>query len=437
MRNEAKFWFFVAGFVILAVLFAGCSGESPPATTVPPTTTVGAKFIAGDIIAKTASSIDTFWLIVKYDSKTDKYERALTFKKSDGTWYRNDDKTELSDRSVTEKIYPSKIAHVSSLLEVPVITATMTAALTTTPIPTTTTTLFPAPTVLNITPNSGIIGATVNITSLTGANFRTGATVKLVRGTSYITGSTVHAVSATNITCVLVIPSYADAGAWNVTVTNPDGQFGKLINGFTVINSTATTQPTTTATTAPPAPTVSSITPSSGIKGTTVSITNLVGTGFQTGAVVNLSRSGNQNITASSVMASPSQIICSIALPSDSATGTWNVMVTNLDGRSGTLSNGFTVTNPAPTVTSITPAVGQNGSVVNITSLSGTGFMTGATVKLYNGTFDIPASNVEVVSSIVITCSFDLTCALPGQWNVIVSNTDNQTSDFADGFTIT
>jgi hypothetical protein len=236
---------------------------------------------------------------------------------------------------------------------------------------------------------------------------------------------------------VFVIPSYADAGAWNVTVTNPDGQFGKLINGFTVINSTATTQPTTTATTAPPAPTVSSITPSSGIKGTTVSISNLVGTGFQTGAVVNLSRSGNQNITASGVMASPSQIICSIALPSDSATGTWNVMVTNLDGRSGTLSNGFTVTNPAPAVTSITPAVGQNGSVVNITSLSGTGFMTGATVKLYNGTFDIPASNVEVVSSIVITCSFDLTGALPGQWDVIVTNTDNQTSDFADGFTIT
>jgi hypothetical protein len=136
-------------------------------------------------------------------------------------------------------------------------------------------------------------------------------------------------------------------------------------------------------------------------------------------------------------MVSPSQIICSIALPSDTAIGTWNVKVTNLDGRSGSLSNGFTVTNPAPAVTSITPAGGQNGNVVSITSLSGTGFMTGATVKLSKESTNILATNVTVESSTVITCSFDLTGAVPGSWDVIVTNTDNQSADLPDGFTVT
>jgi PKD repeat protein len=218
----------------------------------------------------------------------------------------------------------------------------MTAALTTTPI-TTTTTLFPAPTVLNITPNSGIIGATVNITSLTGANFRTGATVKLVRGTSYITGSTVHAVSASNITCVFVIPSYADAGAWNVTVTNPDGQFGKLINGFTVINSTATTQPTTTATTAPPAPTVSSITPNSGIAGMQVNITNLAGSNLFNVTTVKLTQSGSTDISATNLsVESSTQIKCTFALPS-AASGLWNIIVTKSGSQSGIGTGLFTV----------------------------------------------------------------------------------------------
>jgi hypothetical protein len=122
----------------------------------------------------------------------------------------------------------------------------------------------------------------------------------------------------------------------------------------------------------------------------------------------------------------------------DTATGAWNVIVTNPDGRSGTLSNGFTVTNPAPAVTSITPATGQNGTVVNLTSISGTGFMTGATVKLSKDSANILATNVTVISSTVITCSIALPAdTANGAWNVIVTNTDNQSADLPAGFTVT
>ena len=99
--------------------------------------------------------------------------------------------------------------------------------------------------------------------------------------------------------------------------------------------------------TAPP-PTVVSITPSSGARGSTVSITRLAGTGFQQGASVKLQRSGSTDIPATGVsVVSPTQIACQFALPPTAATGTWNVVVTNPDGRSGSLAGGFTVNAPS------------------------------------------------------------------------------------------
>ena len=101
---------------------AGCSDQSDdgtmaPTPTIPP---IQAKFVKGDIIAKTASSADQLWIILKYDSLTGKYERAPVFKKPDGRWYRNNEKSEFADRFLTEKIYPVKVGHVSSPSLVPV-----------------------------------------------------------------------------------------------------------------------------------------------------------------------------------------------------------------------------------------------------------------------------------------------------------------------------
>ena len=101
---------------------AGCSDQSDagtmaPTPTIPP---IQAKFVKGDIIAKTASSADQLWIILKYDSLTEKYERANVSKKPDGRWYRINEKSEFADRFLTEKIYPVKVGHVSSPSLVPV-----------------------------------------------------------------------------------------------------------------------------------------------------------------------------------------------------------------------------------------------------------------------------------------------------------------------------
>jgi len=116
----------IIGMLFLLAWSAGCSEESDtgtmtPTPTIPP---IQAKFVKGDIIAKTALSADQLWIILKYDSLTGKYERASVYKKPDGRWYRNNGKSEFADRFLTEKIYPVKVGHVSSVSLVPVETFT-------------------------------------------------------------------------------------------------------------------------------------------------------------------------------------------------------------------------------------------------------------------------------------------------------------------------
>jgi hypothetical protein len=95
-----------------------------------------------------------------------------------------------------------------------------------------------------------------------------------------------------------------------------------------------------------PAPTVTSITPPSGLNTGPVHITNLAGSNFQSGATVKLTKSGQSDINAANVnVVSASKITCDLDL-TGAATGLWNVTITNPDLQSDTLPNGFTVTAP-------------------------------------------------------------------------------------------
>jgi PGF-pre-PGF domain-containing protein len=283
------------------------------------------------------------------------------------------------------------------------------------------------PTVTNIAPPQGKNTTTIHIANLQGTGFYGSPTVYLAKtGQLNITATNVTVASATKIACNLDLTGKT-IGAWDVTVINPDGQHGSLIGGFTVTNST-------------PSPTVTGITPATGQNTTSVSITNLAGTGFLSGATVNLTKTGEPNIVASGVtVVSPTRITCTVNL-SGTAAGPWNVVVTNPDTQTGTLTNGFTVTSttPAPTVTSITPATGPNTTSVSITNLAGTGFISGAKVNLTKtGEPNIVASGVTVVSPTRITCLVDLTGAAAGPRNVVVTNPDTQTGTLTNGFNVT
>jgi len=186
-------------------------------------------------------------------------------------------------------------------------------------------------------------------------------------------------------------------------------------------------------------PIVNSISPSSGEAGTMVEDAIVRGENFQLGASVQLTRTGQTPILASLTdVQDLTQISCTLDL-GKAATGQWNVVVTNPDGQSGTLSNGFTVElpSPPPTITSIAPGSGDNNKVVHINNLAGSDFQSGATVKLSKtGQADIEADNVVVMSDSRITCDFDLRGTFPGKWTVRVTNSDAQYAELADGFTV-
>ncbi len=97
------------------------------------------------------------------------------------------------------------------------------------------------------------------------------------------------------------------------------------------------------------APQVTSISPSSGTFTETVQITNLAGQDFQVGATVRLAKSGQSPIIATNVtVVSSDKITCDLNL-NGAAVGLWDVVVANLDGRSGALTSGFIVFASPPT----------------------------------------------------------------------------------------
>ena len=173
-----------------------------------------------------------------------------------------------------------------------------------------------------------------------------------------------------------------------------------------------------------PAPTVTSISPASGTAsgGTPVTVT---GTNFQSGATLSLGGTAATGVT----------VVSGTSLTATTAAhtaGLVNVTVTNTDSQSGTLTNGYTYsgTNPAPTVTSISPNSGGTGGGTGVT-ISGTGFIAGASASL--GTTAM--TGVTVVNSTTITAVTPPHAA--GAVNVVVTNTDAQSGTLNNGYTYT
>src|SRR5436190_9119496 len=138
------------------------------------------------------------------------------------------------------------------------------------------------------------------------------------------------------------------------------------------------------------APAITSVNPNSGSTagGTNVTIT---GTNFQSNATVKFGgvAATNVNVTSSTTIT---------ATTPAHAAGAVDVLVTNADAQSGTLTAGFTYNVPAPTITSITPATGPTSGNTVVT-ISGTNFQSGATVKIGG----VAATNVNVVDATTIT----------------------------------
>lgn len=185
------------------------------------------------------------------------------------------------------------------------------------------------------------------------------------------------------------------------------------------------------------APLVTGITPPSGINNAAVAITDLAGANFQSGATVKLSKTGQTAIAATNVVVvSASKITCTFDL-NGAATGLWDVTVTNSDGRSGTLPSAFKIGYPAPTVSGVSPERGVNTETALTVAVAGNYFRSGASVKFSKtGESDIIGEGVLIESSSKLTCRINISGKTVGQWDVTVTNDDDQTGTLALAFKI-
>ncbi len=251
-----------------------------------------------------------------------------------------------------------------------------------------------APTIASLTPNSGALA---------------GGTAIIVAGTGFITGASVtiggnacNAIvvnSPIQITCST--PAHV-AGTVSALVANTDGQSFTLPNAYTY----------------EPAPTVTAISPVAGSVGGGTPIT-ITGTGFLTGASVTLGGTACTSVTVSS----GTSLTCTSGAH---VAGVGDITVANADTQFGTLVGGYTY-QPAPTVTSISPASGPTFGGTNVI-ITGTNFLAGATANLGG-----LACSVTLVTSTQVYCTTGAHSA--GIVSVQVVNTDNQTGSLVNGYT--
>jgi hypothetical protein len=251
-----------------------------------------------------------------------------------------------------------------------------------------------APTISWIGPNNGPAN-TANPVNLSGTNFVAGDTVTF----GGIKATNVVVVNNTSITAKT--PVVTAGAALKVVVTSPSG----------VASSPAITY------TFNPAPTLSSVSPSTGPLNGGASVI-VSGSNFLPGARLTVG-----GVSATNLATTPGSIS---ATTPPGAAGPANVVVTNPDGQSVTATAGYSYAQPAPTVAGITPA---SGSVKGGTSVT----LTGANFLNSSVTFGGVAAKVTSVTATTITATAPA-CPTTGAVGVTVTNSDGQNSTLSGGF---
>jgi hypothetical protein len=328
MEKRLRNGLLICALLVFLVLIAGCSDQSSSGTTTPvPTAALpGAKFAAGDIIAKSASSTDPMlYVITQYDAKSDMYTRAWIHKNADGSWgYFSDNKTEKIERTLVEKVYPVKFNHVT-VSSIAIVTPT-------TPPVMVTTASGSTPAVTGISPSSGAKNAVVGVT-ISGTNFESGATAKLMRaGYPAIPATGVSVASATRIDCTFRLNG--EEGSYNVMVTNPGGQSDTNMGAFSIGQ-------------APPI--ISGVSPNTAELNATQLAITINGQNFNEGVKVTFVQGSNTPlncVTPTSIDTTKITCVLDLKTSNGGKPGIWDVKVLNIDGQTtGTLIGKFTVTN--------------------------------------------------------------------------------------------
>ena len=264
-------------------------------------------------------------------------------------------------------------------------------------------TVNPGLTVTSATPPSRPQGVGSQNIVIGGTGFVSGAAATF-SGTGITVNSTTF-TSATQVTANITLAVGATVGLRDITVTNPDGGIGIGTGVFTV-DASLTGVLTS---------------PSFRNQGAVSQNIAISGTGFVSGATVAFSGSG---ITINSTTYNSStQVTVNITISGSATTGARDVTLTNPGGASVTGTGVFNV-NPAPTLTSAAPSSRGRGATNQNITLTGTGFIDGASLAVSFGTL-ITVNSTSFVNATTVMANITVgATAAPGVRSVTVTNGD-------------
>ena len=253
----------------------------------------------------------------------------------------------------------------------------------------------PAPSLTSMTPSQATAGAADTTVTLTGAKF-----VKTSIGKFNGVALTTTFVSATQLSVVVKAAQLKTAGKFKVAVTTPKPGGGTSNSlTFTVGN---------------PTPTLTAISPSQALAGSGNVTISLTGTGFVAASKVLLNGAALTTTFVSTTKLSAVILASKLTLPID-----YDISVSNAAPGGGTTASlTFTVINPTPTLTSISPDTATEQSATITLTLNGTGFVT-KSVAYFNGT----ALVTKFVSATKLTATLlSTSLKTPGVYDVAVTN---------------
>jgi len=217
--------------------------------------------------------------------------------------------------------------------------------------------------------------------------------------------------NSTQISANITITGTATPGARDVSVVT-EGGTGVLASGFMVTEAAII---------------IISISPTQGIQDQALSVT-IIGTHFTDATLVAF---GSGIIVNSFAVDSSTQITAYITITSSAIPGARDVSVTVPAG-TATLTDGFTVNQASPTISSVSPSQGVQGQTLN-TTITGT-YLNGATSLSFGS--DLTVGNFTVDSATRITASITISSyATTGAREVSVT-TPGGTAVMTDIFTV-
>src|SRR3989454_1100547 len=155
----------------------------------------------------------------------------------------------------------------------------------------------------------------------------------------------------------------ADGGAFFAFASDLNPTVFNSGTGFTLTANFADGTSAVATLTLPIVPTISSVSPSTGLQGANLTVT-VTGTNFKAGASAGF---GAGITVGSTTVVSSTQLLVALAIEATAAMGPRDVTVSNPDGQSVVLTGGFTVTPPPPTLSlaflgKLRDRVGQSNS---------------------------------------------------------------------------